>query len=246
MQTIIWNRIARGAAAGAILLMIGTNVPGSARADGSLLLTSPSQPANVGDAMLAAANYHDSGDYDRDLAAVAKQAGDWVVKRAMEVPRPALVLDIDETALANWEVITRDNFGRPIGGACDIAIDGPCGWAAWDQLAKDPAIDPVLEVFRQARTAKVAVFFITGRPEDQRQATKQNLQSAGYAGYEQLYMVRPGAKYASAADFKAPIRAEIEKAGYTIIANIGDQPSDLFGGHAEKLFLLPNPFYRVR
>ncbi|TIP90617.1 MAG: acid phosphatase, partial [Mesorhizobium sp.] len=47
-------------------------------------------------------------------------------------------------------------------------------------------------------------------------------------------------------DFKAPIRAEIEKAGYTIIANVGDQPSDLFGGHAEKLFLLPNPFYRVR
>ncbi|TIQ77962.1 HAD family acid phosphatase, partial [Mesorhizobium sp.] len=157
-----------------------------------------------------------------------------------------LVLDIDETALANWEVITRDNFGRPIGGACDIAIDGPCGWAAWDQLAKDPAIDPVLEVFRQARTAKVAVFFITGRPEDQRRATEQNLQSAGYAGYEQLYMVQPGAKYGSAADFKAPIRAEIEKAGYTIIANVGDQPSDLFGGHAEKLFLLPNPFYRVR
>jgi hypothetical protein len=31
-----------------------------------------------------------------------------------------------------------------------------------------------------------------------------------------------------------------------IIANIGDQPSDLFGGHAEKMFLLPNPFYRVR
>ncbi|TIW37974.1 MAG: acid phosphatase, partial [Mesorhizobium sp.] len=65
--------------------MTGTNVPVSARADGSLLLTSPSQPANVGDAMLAAAHYHDSGDYDRDLAAVAKQAGDWVVKRATEV-----------------------------------------------------------------------------------------------------------------------------------------------------------------
>ena len=33
--------------------------------------------------------------------------------------------------------------------------------------------------------------------------------------------------------------------GYTIVANIGDQPSDLDGGFAERTFLLPNPFYRI-
>src|ERR1700712_4431215 len=49
----------------------------------------------------------------------------------------------------------------------------------------------------------------------------------------------------SAVDFKTPVRAQIEKDGYTIIVNIGDQPSDLLGGHAEKCFLLPDPFYRV-
>jgi hypothetical protein len=38
---------------------------------------------------------------------------------------------------------------------------------------------------------------------------------------------------------------EIERLGYTIIANIGGQPSDLLGDHAEKKFLLANPFYRV-
>lgn len=58
-------------------------------------------------------------------------------------------------------------------------------------------------------------------------------------------MVPDGGHFPSAADFKAPIRAEIEQAGYTILANIGDQPSDLKGGHAEKGFLLPDPFYRV-
>jgi putative acid phosphatase of HAD superfamily subfamily IIIB len=36
-----------------------------------------------------------------------------------------------------------------------------------------------------------------------------------------------------------------EHAGYTIVANIGDQPSNLLGGHAEKSFPLPDPFYRV-
>ena len=35
------------------------------------------------------------------------------------------------------------------------------------------------------------------------------------------------------------------QAGYTIVANMGDQPSDLAGGHAERAFLLPNPFYRI-
>jgi len=53
------------------------------------------------------------------------------------------------------------------------------------------------------------------------------------------------AHFASAVDFKAPIRAEIERIGYTIIENMGDQPSDLLGGHAEKDYLLPDPFYRV-
>jgi acid phosphatase len=51
--------------------------------------------------------------------------------------------------------------------------------------------------------------------------------------------------FRTAADFKAPIRAEVEQAGYTILINMGDQPSDLEGGHAERAFLLPNPFYRV-
>jgi acid phosphatase len=41
------------------------------------------------------------------------------------------------------------------------------------------------------------------------------------------------------------VRNEIEQGHYTIIANIGDQPSDLSGGHAERTFLLPDPFYRI-
>jgi acid phosphatase len=43
----------------------------------------------------------------------------------------------------------------------------------------------------------------------------------------------------------APQRRQIEQQGYTIIANIGDQPSDLDGGFSEQTYLLPNPFYRV-
>jgi hypothetical protein len=67
-----------------------------ARAQGvSLLVASPAQLQNVGDAILAAAAYKESGAYDRDVAVVAQQAADWIRERAPSAARPALVLDID-------------------------------------------------------------------------------------------------------------------------------------------------------
>ncbi len=220
-------------------------LPSCATTEQSGFTTVSSQPANVGDAGTAALAYHNSGAYDRGLQVVASQAASWIKARAVSAHQPALVLDIDETALSNWEIIRRDDFGRPIAGPADLASAGPWGWAAWDQLGRDPAIQPTLQVFRTARAANVAVFFITGRPENQRAATERNLRAVGYGDYAHLYMVPNGAHFASAVDFKTPVRIEIEKLGYTIIANMGDQPSDLIGGHAEKKFLLPDPFYRV-
>jgi predicted secreted acid phosphatase len=214
----------------------------AAQADSATVLR---QPTNVGDAKTAALSYHDSGAYDHDLTIVAGNARRWLQKRAPSVQRPALVLDIDETALSNWEVIKLDDFGRPVDGPCVPESGAPCGWATWDQLGRDPAIAPILQVFHLAQALKITVFFITGRPESQRKATEHNLDAVGYKGYQKLYMVPEGAHFPSAADFKAPIRAEIEQAGYTIVANIGDQPSDLQRGHAEKVFLLPDPYYRV-
>ena len=87
------------------------------------------------------------------------------------------------------------------------------------------------------------MFFISGRDERQRAATIKNFRAVGFAGYRGLYREVNGARYASAADFKTPVRERIEKDGYTIIANVGDEPSDLAGGHSEMTFLLPNPFY---
>ena len=180
-----------------------------------------------------------SGDYERDIERIAEKATAWIRERTPNVRRPAVVFDIDETVLSNWEVITRDNFGRPIQGACSLAADGPCGWAAWDDLAADPPIAPVLEVYKAAVTSKAAIFFITGHPENQRKATEANLQAAGFTDYQALHMTPDGVHFSSPVDFKAPVRAEIESARYTIIANIGDQPSDLLGGHAEQMFHCP-------
>jgi len=204
-----------------------------------------SEPANVGDAKIVATTYHDSGAYDRDLSTAASAAEAWIMQRAPKVARPAIVFDIDETALSNWPVIKADDFGRVIPGPCNQLPDGPCGWEAWDMRGQSTVLDGTLRLYRRAKLLNVAVFFITGRPENQRGPTERNLRAAGYDLFVKVIMPPNGSHFASAADFKAPQRAAIEQAGYTIIANVGDQPSDLAGGRAEKTFLLPNPFYRI-
>jgi predicted secreted acid phosphatase len=43
--------------------------------------------------------------------------------------------------------------------------------------------------------------------------------------------------------YKSGTRAYIQSQGYDIVANFGDQFSDLLGGHADKTFKMPNPNY---
>jgi hypothetical protein len=79
---------------------------------------SPAQVINVGDIKLAATAYYQSGAYDRDLSIVAARAGAWMAERIPQVRRPAVVFDIDDTALSNWEVIKANDFGRVFKGPC--------------------------------------------------------------------------------------------------------------------------------
>src|ERR1700722_8231881 len=107
----------------------------------------PPGPADIGDAKIAATLYHDSGAYDRDLAASTAPAEVWLTQRALSAARPAIVFDIDETALSNWPVIKADDFGRVIPGPCIHLPEGPCGWEAWDMRSQDAAIDATLKLY---------------------------------------------------------------------------------------------------
>ncbi len=203
------------------------------------------QPANLGQDGLRATAYHDSGAYLHDLAEVDDAAAAWLASRAPHVHRPALVLDIDETSLSNWTEIKANGFGHFNTGPCDSLPLGPCGVEAWERLEQAPALPPTLRLYRRARQLGIAVFFITGRHADATGATAANLRQAGYTEWDGLLLEPQGSHFASAADFKAPTRAAIERQGYTILASVGDQRSDLDGGHAERGYLLPNPFYFI-
>jgi HAD superfamily, subfamily IIIB (Acid phosphatase) len=207
------------------------------------------EPPNLGLLKREAVNYKCFGDYDRDVASLLAKAQAYVEAHAGDAPKPALVLDIDETSLSNWPVILNDDFGFIVDGPCDLAVKGACGWIEWQGSALDQPINPTLQLFNAAKAKGVAVFFITGRRDlgTARAATEANLIAAGFVGWAKLIM-RPGDSphLDTVAEFKAPARAEIEQEGYTIIANVGDQWSDLNGGHALMSFKVPNPFYFIK
>jgi predicted secreted acid phosphatase len=203
-----------------------------------------SQPLNLDLIKKQLRDYHDTA-YAHDLADVIDDAWGYIEHRAGEVSKPALVLDIDETSLSNWPSMRADDFGYIPGGACDRLPKGPCGFQAWERKHAAPVIAPTLALFKAARASHVEVFFITGRHSGSRQATIRNLHAAGYRGWSKLFTRAADDTRRPVADYKSEARARIEAQGFTIIVNVGDQNSDLAGGHAECAFKLPNPFYFI-
>lgn len=198
-----------------------------------------SEPLNLSTAKAAVLAYIDSGAYQRDLAVAAAPAKKWIVERAA-ARRPgerlAVVFDIDETVLSNLPVMRAEDFGY-----------NPTEWEHWIETANAPAIEPVREVYLAARAADVAVLFLTGRRDPaERGGTEKNLRNVGLGDYAALRLAPADApRDQTALARKTAARAAWEAEGWTIIATIGDQESDVRGGHAERGFKLPNPFYLI-
>ena len=206
--------------------------------------------------------YYRCTRYDIDVALVLQEAQQWVAKRTAQLNKAAIVLDIDETSLSNWKRIYTDDFAYIQNGPCDFTKPHEaCGDIMWQRSEQAPAIEPTRDLYNFTHCHHVAppctaidVFFVTGRHDsDERidgktptEWTLENLRKAGYEGVsaDHLYM-RPANSTGPVADHKTAARADIEKRGFTIIANIGDQDSDLVGGHAERTFKVPNPFYFI-
>lgn len=185
--------------------------------------------------------YIDSGRYDAEVARVVARASAWIDERAAEVRKPAVVLDVDETALSNWRAYRMNGWARIANGPCDLE-KGPCGIHAWQAMAGGVAIGPTLRLVERARVLGVAVFFISGRPDTVRDVTERNLREQGFS-FDRVILLPSDKTFRSGVDFKAPERKRIADAGYTILLSMGDQQSDLDGGYAERTFKLPNPVY---
>lgn len=186
--------------------------------------------------------YHDctgtNGCYTRDLNLQANRAIAFLKRRAAHKragEKLALVLDIDETTLSNYQEMV----------AGDFAYDG-AKFDAWVDSAKAPAIGGTLRLYKVAQQLGVSVFFLTGRPESERAATEQNLHAAGFGGWQGLILRSANELHSTALVYKSAERARIAGEGYKIVLNMGDQWSDLRGKPmAEFSVKYPDPFYFI-
>ena len=193
--------------------------------------------------------YHDCTDpkvcYTADIEAQTDKAIAYLEQRLAQRKdgeKFAIVLDIDETSLSNWELNLRDQFNYI-----------PADWTQWYIDAKAPAIAGTMKLFRKAIDNDVDVFFITGRGNADAVNTEKDLLKAKYLdkekrakGWKYLY-TRPD-QLGTVAEYKSRMRADIETGTWKerIILNVGDQLSDLAGSpQAELSVKLPNPFYYI-
>lgn len=177
--------------------------------------------------------YESSGAYLRNHEQLLEAATFYVRAVVRRYTNPAIVFDVDETTLSNFDFLQQNGF------CLDIAALGDY----WDENTL-PALQPSLALYNVARDNGVTVFFITGRREADRAVTEANLAAAGYDDYESLYL-KPDEFNGTTVEYKSSSREEITNMGFQIMLNVGDQFSDLDGGFADRTLLVPNPFYFV-
>ncbi|MCL7041301.1 hypothetical protein MKW94_027329 [Papaver nudicaule] len=148
------------------------------------------------------------------------------------------VFDIDETTLSGLPYYAAHGFGaQPFNGTA---------FNAWAETATAPALPEGLKLYNRLLSLGFKVVFITGRPEKQRGITRKNLLAAGYRKWEKLLLRQPSDVMKASVVYKSEQRANLEKQGYRIQGNIGDQWSDLLGTNiGARTFKLPDPLYYI-
>jgi acid phosphatase len=184
--------------------------------------------------------YHDCtckcGCYTHDIDTQADRAIAFLRRRAAHhnpQEKLAMVFDIDDTTLSNYPEMLAAGFAYE-----SKAFD------AWVQTAKAPAIPGSLRLFKEAQRLGVSVFFITGRHEDERNATERNLREQGFENWKELTLRPTSGGPATTSEYKSAERGKIVAQGYKIVLNVGDQWSDLKGKpEAEFSVKFPDPYY---
>jgi len=212
----------------------------AAAADPTVLVSAEPVP-NFGVERYRLADYAECvggrGCYWTDLDAQAKRAEtvlDRVIATKKSGEKLAVVLDIDETSLSGFCELRSEDYGFLI--------------AAFNKWVVTPeAAVPILgtlRLFNKARAAGLDVFFITGRADNLREATVENLERAGFKGWKGLALRVGPQQQMPTVKYKSQERQKIVDAGYRIVLNMGDQWSDLDGQpRGETSVKLPNPFY---
>ncbi|KAM5579208.1 stem 28 kDa glycoprotein-like [Rosa sericea] len=148
------------------------------------------------------------------------------------------VFDIDETTLSNLPYYSHHGFG--------VEVYNSTAFNAWVLEGTAPALPESLKLYNKLLALGIKVAFITGRGVSQRSVTEINLKYVGYHTWEKLVLKNSSYSGNTSVVYKSSERKELEKSGYRIIGNIGDQWSDILGTNVgDRTFKLPDPMYYI-
>ncbi len=152
--------------------------------------------------------WHDSGAYDRALARAAVPARETLDRylRGVTPQNFAIVFDIDETLLSNWPYLSSSQFA--------IA---PETFAGWTKRERGLALVPLRDIYARAHAYQIPIFLVSGRAESLRDATRRDLEEAGYWGWSAMFLKPDGYRDPSIIPFKSGIRKTLADRGYDII-----------------------------
>ncbi|MCX7797221.1 MAG: HAD family acid phosphatase [Melioribacter sp.] len=188
---------------------------------------------NLDAAKNAVQNYYESGLFDYECSKVIDDAIKHIDRIKINT-KSTVVFDIDETALSNYEYIKSIGFGYI-----------PHSWNEWVKEGKAKAIKHTKRFYDYLVSKHIHIVFISGRNYEVREATIRNLIEQGYTIFDTVITRTTFESNIPAAEFKAKKREELVSRGYEIIANIGDQWSDLVGGNSGYKIKLPNYLYLI-
>ncbi|XP_061338155.1 acid phosphatase 1-like [Gastrolobium bilobum] len=177
--------------------------------------------------------------YVLDLETVSKEAGEYA--KSVELRgdgKDVWIFDIDETLLSNLPYYAAHGYG--------LEVFDHGKFDKWVEKGIAPPIEPSLKLYEDVLNLGFKVILLTGRSERHRSVTVDNLINAGFRDWHQL-ILRASEDHAKLATiYKSEKRSEMEKDGYRILGNSGDQWSDLLGSSLSvRSFKLPNPMYYI-
>lgn len=149
------------------------------------------------------------------------------------------VFDIDETTLSNLPYYARSDVAFGATKFNGTKFD------EWTREGKAPAVPGALFLYNTLLSMGIKPVFITGTKEEFRQIRIDNLNKVGYKSWIKL-ILKGVNDTGSSVMYKSAKRAELVKAGYRIVGNIGDQWSDVLGEFVGwRTFKLPDPMYYI-
>lgn len=191
------------------------------------------KPLNLTTAKERVEQYYECGKFDAEMNEVVNKS----IKKFSKIPvtdTSVVVFDIDDTVLSDY----CDEKSIQFGYVPKLSHE-------WILRADAQAIPQTKRLYDYLVSRGFHIIFLTGRNHDEYQATMANLKREGYTTFDKLIVRPPEEKSLTAQAYKSKHRKQLAVEGYTIVSSIGDQWSDLCGGHSGYQVKIPNHKYII-